>query len=67
MVFEDWNRTSLLRLFHTRHNARNSQSTSQDFNTHISVQGLSPAVETGRALEDGTQSTRSQALTETTL
>lgn len=50
MISEDCNRTSLLRLFHSRHNAENSRSTSQVFDMDISVQGPSPAVETGRAL-----------------
>lgn len=50
MVSEGWNQTSLLRLFHIRHNVRNSHSASQVFNMNISVRGLSPVVETGRTL-----------------
>lgn len=50
MVSKDWNRTSLLRLFHVRHNVGNLHSASQVFNMDISVRGLSPVVEAGRAL-----------------
>lgn len=50
MVSEDWNQTSLLRLFHIRHNAGNSRSASQVFNMDIAVRGPSPAVEPGRTL-----------------
>lgn len=66
MVSEDRSQTLLLRLFHVRHNAGNSQSASQVFNTDISVQGLSPAGEAGRALA-GRDAEHVKAFTETTL
>lgn len=50
MVSENWNRTSLLRLFHVRQNAGNSHSASQVFNMDASVRGPSPAAEPGMAL-----------------